>query len=237
MMLLYLNQEKILYHPSPYMKTVYPTIVLERSDVNVTIHVVHPGKADALLYFGGNGESMAMSAEYIAKQFPEMTCYLMDYRGYGSSTGEPGEAAIYSDALKLYDHVEKNHRTISVAGRSLGSGVAAYVASQRPVHKLLMVTPYDSIESIAQERYPFIPVSWLLKDKYNVLAYISKITAPTMIIAADDDHIISFDHTQKLIDAFPKDGLKVVVIENSGHNDITYHRSYYHAVQHFMMNN
>ena len=235
--ILYFYQEKLLYHPSPPMETHYPSLVLDRGDAKIFVYILHPGKSKAILYFGGNGESMAMSAEYIAKQFPDMTCYLMDYRGYGGSTGEPSQAVIFADALALYDKVSMMHQHISAAGRSLGSGVALYVAAHRPIDKLLLVTPYDSIESIAQEKYPFIPVSWLLKDPYPAVSYAPNISVPTLIVAADNDRIISFSHTQKLIDAFVKTDPSVVMIEKSGHNDIIYHRSYFYAVQQFMMQN
>ena len=88
---------------------------------------------DAIIYFGGNAESMAQSSDEIARQFPAFTVYLMDYRGYGRSTGEPSEEGLYSDALKLYDTMKSKYESISIGGRSLGSGIAVYVASQRKV--------------------------------------------------------------------------------------------------------
>jgi len=233
-LMLYLYQEKLLYHPSPKMKSGYPSMFMDRGDAIIAVHILHPGKSRAVLYFGGNGESMAMSEKYIAKQFPEMTCYLMDYRGYGASSGKPSEEKIFADALALYDKVSSKHQSISVTGRSLGSGVAVYVAAHRTVDKLILVTPYDSIESVAQERYPFMPVSWLLKDPYRSVLYAPKINAPTLIIAASDDKVVPFSHTKRLIDAFVHSPPEVVMIKKSGHNDIVYHRSYTQAIERFM---
>ena len=149
--LLYVKQRDILYHPTPDIQTDYKGFVLKDGNVSTYIHVLNEGHKNAILYFGGNAESMAKSSDYIAQQFPEFTCYLMDYRGYGSSTGEPSEEAIYKDALALYDKVKEKHARISIGGRSLGTSVAAYVAAHRKVIRLALITPFDSIVSIAQE--------------------------------------------------------------------------------------
>ena len=231
---LYTNQDKILYHPTPNIKIDYPQMVLHRDGADVVVHVLNSGHKNAILYFGGNGESMAKSADYIAQQFPTFTCYLMDYRGFGESTGKPSEKAIYADALALYDDVAKKHERISIGGRSLGTGVATYVASHRKVSKLALITPYDSIAVVAQERYPFYPASLLLKDKYDSLSRVKDITSQTFIVMAENDKVIPKIHTQRLIEAFKKEQLKVTIIKNRGHMDISDDAVYYKIMQDFI---
>ncbi len=231
---LYSYQEKILYHPTPNVKIDYPQIVLSSKDVKVVVHVLNEGHKNAILYFGGNAESMAQSADYIAQQFPKFTCYLMDYRGFGSSTGEPSEKALYEDALALYDEVAKKHERISIGGRSLGSGIATYVAAHREVSKLALITPYDSIVSVAQGRYPLYPASLLLKDKYDSLSRAKKIKSETFIVIAQNDKVIPRVHVQRLIDAFQKEQLKVTIIKNRGHMDISDDARYYKIMQDFI---
>ena len=231
---LYSYQEKILYHPTPNVKIDYPQIVLSSKDVKVVVHVLNEGHKNAILYFGGNAESMAQSADYIAQQFPKFTCYLMDYRGFGSSTGEPSEKALYQDALALYDEVAKKHERISIGGRSLGSGIATYVAAHREVSKLALITPYDSIVSVAQGRYPLYPASLLLKDKYDSLSRAKKIKSETFIVIAQNDKVIPRVHAQRLIDAFQKEQLKVTIIKNRGHMDISDDARYYKIMQDFI---
>lgn len=231
---LYSYQEKILYHPTPNVKIDYPQIVLSSKDVKVVVHVLNEGHKNAILYFGGNAESMAQSADYIAQQFPKFTCYLMDYRGFGSSTGEPSEKALYQDALALYDEVAKKHERISIGGRSLGSGIATYVAAHREVSKLALITPYDSIVSVAQGRYPLYPASLLLKDKYDSLSRAKKIKSETFIVIAQNDKVIPRVHVQRLIDAFQKEQLKVTIIKNRGHMDISDDARYYKIMQDFI---
>jgi len=233
-LLLYSYQDKLLYHPTENIKIDYPQMVLHRDGVDVVVHVLNKGNKNAILYFGGNAESMARSAEYIGLQFPEFTCYLMDYRGFGQSNGKASEKKLYADALALYDRVAKKHGRISIGGRSLGTGVATYVAAHRDVSKLALITPYDSIEAVAQGRYPFYPVASLLKDKYDSLSRVKDIKAQTFIIFAENDKIIPRIHTQNLIDAFKKVQLDVVMIKNRGHIDISDNARYYRVMQDFI---
>lgn len=233
-LLLYTFQYKLLYHPTPKIKIDYPQIVLHQKAADVVVHVLNMGHKNAILYFGGNAESMAQSADYIAAQFPGFTCYLMDYRGFGESTGTPSEAALYRDALALYDRVAKKHARISIGGRSLGTGIATYVAAHRAVSKLALITPYDSIVSVAQGRYPFYPAKWLVKDRYDSLARVKDIQAKTFIVIAQNDKVIPREHTQKLIDAFNAEQLQVTVIKNRGHMDISDDAGYYKIMQDFI---
>ena len=232
--LLYSFQDKLLYHPTPNIKIDYPHIVLHQDDAKVVVHVLKEGHQNAILYFGGNAESMAQSADYIAQQFPNFTCYLMDYRGYGSSTGKPSQEAIYEDALALYDRVKEKHTRISIGGRSLGTSVAAYVAAHREVIKLALITPFDSIVSIAKERYPLYPVSCLLKDTYRLISYVKDIKAKTFVVMAEHDKVVPRSHSLRLIHAFKKEQLVTAVIKNRGHVDISDDERYYKIMQDFI---
>jgi len=231
---LYIKQKDMLYFPTPDLKTDYKGFVLKDGEVFVYVHVLNPGHKNAILYFGGNAESMAQSSEYIAQQFPNITCYLMDYRGYGSSTGKASQEGIYKDALALYDTVKQKHARISIGGRSLGSGIATYVAARRDVIKLALITPYDSIEAIAQDRYPMYPISLLLKDTYNSISNVKKIKAKTFIVMAENDKVIPKKHTLRLIEAFKKEQLVTTIIKNRGHNDISDDERYYKIMQDFI---
>ncbi len=231
---LYMNQRDFLYFPTPDVSTPYAEMALQNEGASINVIVLNKGYENAILYFGGNAESMAGSSDYIAQQFPTFTVYLMDYRGYGGSTGEPTENGLYSDALKLYDTIKPKHNRISIGGRSLGSGIATYVAAHREVSKLALITPFDSIVNVAQGRYPLYPVSLLLHDKYDSESRVKKIKAKTFIVMAQNDGIITSEYTQKLIDAFDPVQLKVTVIKNRGHNDISSDARYYKIMQDFI---
>jgi esterase/lipase len=177
---------------------------------------------------------MAESADYIAKQFPVFTVYLMDYRGYGLSTGVSSEVTIYKDALKLYDSIKVKHTRISIGGRSLGTAVATYVSAHREVSKLALITPFDSIVNVAQERYPLYPAHLLLHDKYDTVSRVKQIKAKTFIVIAQNDKVVSRERTEALIRAFDPEQLEMAVIENRGHSDISSDERYYRIMQAFI---
>lgn len=231
---LYLNQRELLYFPTPDLQTLHETMTLKNEGESIEVIILNKGYENAILYFGGNAESMARSADEIARQFPKFTVYLMDYRGYGSSSGEPTEQGLYSDALKLYDTIKSNHNRISIGGRSLGTGIATYVAAHRKVSKLVLITPYDSIVNVASAMYPLFPVSLLLKDVYDSKSRIKMIKAKTFIVMAEKDTVIARERTLQLIDAFDPEQLEIKIIKNRGHIDISSDSIYYQMIQDFM---
>ncbi|HFD14296.1 MAG TPA: alpha/beta hydrolase [Epsilonproteobacteria bacterium] len=231
---LYINQRSYLYFPTADTKTAYHHMTMHNDGESINAIVLNKGHKNAILYFGGNAESMAQSSDYIAGQFPDFTVYLLDYRGYGKSTGKATERALYKDALKLYDIIKPMHQRISVGGRSLGTGIATYVAAHREVSKLALITPYDSIVNVAQERYPIYPVSFLLNDQYDSLSRVKDIQAKTLIVIAEKDKVIPKENTQRLIDAFDKKRLEVIIIKNRGHIDISSDKRYYKIMQDFI---
>lgn len=235
---LYMEQRSFLYYPTPKISTHYKRMTVENDQEKINIFVLNEGHSNAILYFGGNAESMAESSDYIARQFSGFTVYLMDYRGYGFSTGEASEKALYSDALKLYDEIKGKHHSISVGGRSLGTAIATYVAAQREVSKLALITPFDSIVNVAQGRYPLYPVKFLLHDQYDSSIRAKDISAKTFIVIAQNDKVIPRERTEKLIEAFHKRGieeaLQIDVIKNRGHGDISSDARYYKIMQDFI---
>jgi len=231
---LYIKQRSFLYFPTPNIETQYPNMTLKNDGENINVFVLNEGHEHAILYFGGNAESMAQSTGYIAAQFPTFTLYLMDYRGYGASTGEASEEALYRDALKLYDTVAPKHTSISIGGRSLGSGVATYVASKREVSKLALITPFDSILSVAEGKYPIYPVSCLLTDTYDSAGRVKSIKAKTFIVMAENDRVIPRKNTQNLINAFDARQVEVATIKNRGHIDVSSDVRYYKIMQDFI---
>jgi len=231
---LYLKQRRMLYFPSAPVEHTYPSMILENQGEKITVTITNPGQDKALLYWGGNGEAVAAGAEVFAKALPGYTTYLVDYRGYGRSTGTPTEAGLLSDALALYDHIQPKHQSISLFGRSLGTGVASYVASEREADKLVLITPYDSIESIARDRYPIFPLSLLVKDKYDSLSRVPKIKAHTLILIAEHDTVVPKQHAYKLAAAFPKAQVEVHEIAGAHHNDIAQTAAYHQLLDQFL---
>ncbi|MGE0798351.1 MAG: alpha/beta hydrolase [Lautropia sp.] len=219
--LVFAFQRSLIYFPQPREPGApAPTLVLavDGTDVLVT---VRPGSgSEALIYFGGNAENVSYSLPDLARAFPEHSLYLMHYRGYGGSGGKASEAALFADGLALFDRVHAERSTITVVGRSLGSGVAVHVASRRPVARLVLVTPYDSIEALAIQQFPYLPVRWLLRDKFDSGREAPAITAPTLLIAAEHDEVIPRASTEALLSRFSAGVASLGVVAGAGHNTI-----------------
>ncbi len=120
---------------------------------------------------------------------------------------------VVRDAVALYDMVQKRHSKIVVVGRSLGSGVAAYLASLRTVERLVLVTPFDSVEAVAAEQFRFFPVRWLLRDRYESSKYVQSVSAPTLIVVAARDEVIPLARTQALYAQFRPGVASMRVVE------------------------
>jgi len=218
--LLFINQRDFLYAPTNKIKHVFNEVIFHNDKESINVIVVNDRKEKAILYFGGNGDTVARSAFAFDRFFPDHTVYLVNYRGYGGSSGKPSEKGIYADALTIFDQIKSKHSDISVLGRSLGSGVATYLASKREFEKLVLITPYDSAQSMVQERFPLYPISILIKDKYDSIARVKDIKEKTLVLIAEKDSVITMKHSQKLIDAFSTSKIDVKIIQGVGHNTI-----------------
>ena len=232
--LLFINQRDLLYAPTDKIDHLFNEVIFHNDKESINVIVVNDKKEKAILYFGGNGDTVALSAFAFDRFFPDHTVYLVNYRGYGGSSGEPSEKAIYSDALTVFDKIRTKHSDIIVLGRSLGSGVATYVATKREFEKLVLITPYDSAQSMAQERFPMYPMSILLKDKYDSVDRVKNIEVKTLVLIAEKDRVITMKHSQKLIDAFLTSKVDVKIIKDVGHNTILRDDRYYHILQAFL---
>lgn len=231
---LFVFQRNFLYLPSQAISHNFKTLQYNVDEASINIIVLNEGKAKAIIYFGGNGESVVSNAEAFSKTFKDHTIYLMNYRGYGQSTGSPTEAALFADAQYLYDAVDDQHKAIAVIGRSLGSGIAVYLASTRAVSQLVLVTPYDSMLNVIKNMRPIFPISLLLKDQYDSESRVQDINAKTLVILAENDRVILKKNSLQLIRQFPPAQITVEVIKNTGHNTLSSYDIYYQLLEGFM---
>lgn len=216
---MYTWQRALLYHPQP-ARLPGESLTLTVDGATLQINVRSLPGAPALLYFGGNAEDVSATMPQLARLFPDHALYGMNYRGFGQSTGEPAEPALHADARALYEHVRREHPEIKVVGRSLGSGVAIRLASEQAVARLVMITPYDSIENVAAEQFPWLPVRWLIRDRFDSASLAGRIGVPTTLIAAEHDTLIRPERTARLLTHFRPGVAHLVNITGTGHNDI-----------------
>ena len=218
---LYTLQRSFQYFPTPRRLGPAQMAGTFRSGETLLQLTVRPHAGPgAVLYFGGNGEDVSSSVAPLEAAFPEREIVMLHYRGYGGSAGRPTEADIAADAAGLFDRVHAEHPDVIVIGRSLGTGVAARLASTRPVARLVLVTPYDSLLGIAQRQFPMFPVRWLLVDKYESWRYASGIKVPVLILRAENDEVIPAASTELLRSRFPAGQVDYVVVPGASHNTI-----------------
>lgn len=187
--------------------------------VGVTLH--EQAGPSAVIYFGGNAEAVGYSLPELQAAFPGQSLYLMHYRGYGATPGEPTEAGLFADALALYEHVRAQHPQVTLVGRSLGSGIATRLASVQPIDRLVLVTPYDSMASAASHHFPWLPVRLLLRDRYDSASYAAKVNAPTTILVAERDEVIPRASSEALYRSFRPGLATFHLVPGVGHNDIS----------------
>ncbi|WP_236685875.1 alpha/beta hydrolase [Pseudoxanthomonas suwonensis] len=234
--LMYLRQRDLVYYPQ-FTRVAAETTDFELRSGEVVLRGwrVNPGRSDALLYFGGNAERVEAWRGPFAQWFGDRTVYLVGYRGYGASEGQPGEQAILADALTLYDEVRRRHPDgdIAVVGRSLGSGVAAYLASQRPVERLALVTPFDGLAEVGQAHYPWLPVRLLASERYPSADYLRGYRGRLLLLRAGRDEVVPARNTDRLLAALPVPP-QVVEFPQHGHNDLSEDPRYGEALAGFM---
>lgn len=228
-------QRSFLYFPTPSVQHGMKEIDLHVKEATLKVIVLNEGRKKAILYFGGNAEVLAGNIASFGAHFKDHTLYLAHYRGYGGSSGVPTEQSLYEDALVLYDIFKKSHDEVAVVGRSIGSGVATYLASKRDVKKLVLITPFDSVEKLAQERFPIFPIGLILQDKYDSLSRAGSIRAHVCILIAQKDEIVPNENSIRLYRGFDPAKVSQSVFEDVGHNDIHRAKAYFSTIEHFLM--
>ncbi|RQP22289.1 alpha/beta hydrolase [Piscinibacter terrae] len=227
---LFFFQRSLLYFPPPANAADAARTAMQAQGLTLAVTTRSvPGDA-AVVYFGGNAEDVSFSLPDLAAAFPSHSLYLLHYPGYSGNAGSPNEAAIRQAALALFDAVHRDHAKVIVIGRSLGSGVAIGVAAQRPVERLVLVTPYDSIVDIAAGQFPFVPVRWIMLDKYESWRYVPQVKAPTTIVVAQFDEVIPAASSRRLFERFGPGAASYLTIASTGHNTISQSADYVRAL-------
>lgn len=240
---LYFFQDKLIFFPPQPAEDIYQSVSKNEIEFSINNEVLHGWKVDlnaannkTILYFGGNAEDVVYLNQE-AKEFNVRQSFAFNHPGYGKSTGKPSQLSLYNNALQVYDLVVKEYQLSSndiiVVGRSLGSSVATYLAANRDVAGLVLITPFDSIENIAAKQYKFFPIKFLLKHQFSTIDYISMVKIPILMLAAYEDEIIADENLQNLSKMAGKQN-RLIQYSNVGHNTIQTHDSYYKEINDFI---
>jgi uncharacterized protein len=182
-----------------------------------------PTGRPTVVLFHGNGGSLR-AERYRLKSFKDarMGALLLAYRGYSGNPGTPTEQGLYADARAALDWLETqgvSRESTVLYGQSLGTGVATKMAAERELAALILEAPYTSTVDVAAGRFPVIPVSWLMEDRFESLARIAAIREPLLVMHGDADYVIPQALARRLFAAAnePKEGFWPSGV---GHNDI-----------------
>ena len=176
-----------------------------------------------MIVFNGNAGHRGMRAPVAAALAKQgVTTLLFDYRGYGDNAGRPSEDGLARDARAalayLKSRTDVDTARIVFFGESLGAAVALRLASESPPFALVLRSPFTSLTDIGAHHYPFLPVRWLLRERYPSLERVGSVSCPTLVIAGDRDSIIPIEHSRRLYDAITAEK-RFVVIPGANHND------------------
>ncbi|MCP3888995.1 MAG: alpha/beta hydrolase [Desulfobulbaceae bacterium] len=237
---MYLRQEAFLFFPTSATHEVsgYGNVLpysLKRGEITVSGWLVNPDylRESLVIYYGGNAEDVYLNVdEFEALQAATL---FVAYRGYGPSGGQPAEADIFADALAIYDDIKSRYKSQKtyLMGRSLGSGVACYVASKRKVDGTILVTPYDTLVAVAKTAYPWLPVSQLLKHRFSSIDYVRNVKSPFLVLYGGRDQIVRPERTRRLLDYIRSDQ-EAVLIEKGDHGTIDMYPEYWRHILAFI---
>lgn len=228
----YYLQDRILFHPEKKEKDHVYDFPIPHKEVNIpyndscNINMVQFTAGDkpkgVVLYFHGNRKNIAWYAKY-APNFTKngYEVWMMDYPGYGKSTGSITEELLYNYAQQLYVLAASRFGKDSIIlyGKSMGTGIAAYLASRKNCKELILETPYYSITSLSAHYFPIYPVEKMIHYKILTYQYLQEVIVPVTIFHGTSDGVIPYSNAAKL-KPFLKPGDQFITIEGGSHNDL-----------------
>jgi uncharacterized protein len=187
------------------------------------LHLPARGEAPTLVHFHGNGEDLSDQAALMHTLSARgLGVLAVEYPGYGLARAyAPSEANIYADAetalARLRDLGVGPERTV-LSGLSLGTGVAAEMAHRGHGSRLVLIAPYTSMVEMAGRVAPFLPVRWIVRDRFDTKSKAPELALPALVIHGSDDELIPIAMGRRIAELLPR--ARLVLIERGGHNDL-----------------
>jgi len=230
---IYYGQNKLLFHPQPLAASSAYAFPYPFKEVNIpynknsTINIIQfaasqPRAKGVVLYFHGNKQNI----NRYAKAAPDFTSrgyevWMIDYPGFGKSTGDFTEQRLYDWALIFYKLAQARYSkdSIIIYGKSMGTGIAAQLATIRDCKALILEAPYYSFPSIIGSWLPVYPVNTMIHFKLPTWQYVQAVTNPVIIFHGTSDYTIPYRNSKKL-KPYLKPTDEFVTIEGGKHNDL-----------------
>jgi len=222
---LYVQQRNIIYQPTPDVigappgDSIYralPLVLPEDERLMVWAAPATEHGTPTLVFFHGNGSNVRdfaeTGAEFHARGWGVV---LAAYRGYAGNSGTPSEDGLFEDGRRILAALDA-HGPVILWGHSLGSGVAAQLASEGLADALVLESPFTSLADVGAEIYPAFPVGFLLTDSFDTAALVEKITVPVLILHSRDDPVVPYALGERLAESFGRRAT-FVGLEQLGH--------------------
>jgi pimeloyl-ACP methyl ester carboxylesterase len=230
---LYFFQDAILFHPVQLKREQEYDFPQPHTEINIPVNtesnlnIIQFQSSDTItkgvvLYFHGNRKNISWYAKYtpyFTKNGYEV--WLIDYPGFGKSTGKFTEQTLYDWALQLYKLANAHFSadSIIIYGKSMGTGIAAQLASKTDCKRLILETPYYDFPSVIRHYLPFYPIDRMLHYKIPTFHYLQNVKAPVTIFHGTDDGVITYSNSERL-KPFMKKEDELITIKNGSHNDL-----------------
>ncbi|HXC89424.1 MAG TPA: alpha/beta fold hydrolase [Stellaceae bacterium] len=218
---LFFLQRRLLYHPGSIRPALADLAVLGVREIELTTedgltlfswYLPPRAGRPVIAYFHGNGGHVGYRAERLRRFAREgYGVLLAEYRGYAGNPGLPCEDGLFADGEAALDFLADagiDPAEIVVWGESLGSGVAVYLAARHKVAAVILEAPYTSVAAAAQRHYPFVPAALLVRDRFDSLSRVGRVTAPLLVLHGERDMVVPARHGRALLAAAtaPKEG-------------------------------
>lgn len=229
--LLWSAQRRLIYFPNSDPLPSAAELVPNGQDVTVQTadglrlnawYFPVDGDRPAVLMLPGNGGDRSMRVPLAsALNRMGMSVLLLDYRGFGGNPGRPTEDGLAADAraAQAWLAAQPGVDEIVYFGESLGGAVAVELATERPPAALVLRSPFTSLGDVAAEHYPWLPVRWLLMDRYPSLERITSVRVPVLVVAGDRDDIVPASMSRRLFEA-ANELKRWLLVPGAGHNDL-----------------
>jgi len=230
---LYFLQDYVLFHPVTLKKDYNYDFPEKHKDINIPItensnlNIIQFFSTDTVtkgvvLYFHGNKKNISWYAKYppyFTKHGYEV--WIIDYPGFGKSTGKFTEQTLYDWANYMYNFARSRFGadSIIIYGKSMGTGIAAHLASLQPCKRLVLETPYYDYPSVIKHYLPFYPIDWMIHYKIPTHDYLEKVKIPITIFHGTDDWVVTYNNSKKL-NHYLKANDEIITINGGSHNDL-----------------
>ena len=240
-LVLYFAQDLILFHAQPldrnyHFKLEQPfeelNIPQEKNNLSIVRFLPNKKTNGIVLFYHGNMQNVEHYRTYppiFLKNNLEV--WMIDYPGFGKTTGKRTEKIMDEQAMLMYDMALKqtSSDSIIIYGKSIGTGVASFIASKRNCKRLILETPYYSIHSLATHYFPMYPVDWMIKYSFPINQYLKEVKSPVTIFHGTKDEVIPYDHSMRLKQENKK--IELITIENGAHNNLISFKQYHSALE------